>query len=499
MFQRDQKRRQQTFADLSNAAQAVPQDHVLIRMREAVQWPAVERKLEEYYAEGDVGRPGWSPALLLRMLVLEEYAELSDREVEEQVGYNLLYRAFVGVGADDAVPDATTLVRFRARLQDSGLARVFEEVNRQWEAAGLIHAGRRVVDGVHLWAKVVRRSWGQLVGKLRRDLVEAVLREEGPTRAEELGRLAATTPEEFELGAAARVEAETVRTQRLLETTRTVGGAEVARCRTTLEEVVQQVGQVSLVDPDARWGKKKEDFPFLGYKAHESIDPESRIITAVEVVPGNENEAVQTGELLARETTTLNPDTVVIGDALYNNRTTRDQIAAYPAQACLAGSRAARVSDQFQYDPATDTFECPAGKRSQSKTLQGDGALYRFSQKDCRVCPLRDQCLTRGERKPGAKSRRRVYLSEVHKAKLEAGSAGKAWRREHLAQRRRIEPKFHEQVNHHGLRRLRFWGRVKARLQAFTNALTVNMKRVVKLLGPPPRGTPALRAQPCPN
>jgi IS5 family transposase len=57
--------------------------------------------------------------VLLRMLVVEQYADLSDREVHEQVGYNLLYRAFVGLGVDEAVPDDTTLVRFRARISSA--------------------------------------------------------------------------------------------------------------------------------------------------------------------------------------------------------------------------------------------------------------------------------------------------------------------------------------------------------------------------------------------
>jgi IS5 family transposase len=499
MFRRDQKQRQLTFADLSNAAQAVPQDHILIRMRESVRWESVEQELKGCYAEGSVGRPGWSPAKLVRMLLLQEYADLSDRDVEEQVGYNLLYRAFVGLSAEDWVPDDTTLVRFRTRIGTEGMRRVFAEVNRQWEAAGLIGAERRAVDGVHLWARVVRRSWAQLVGHLRGELVAAVLRQEGPARAEELQRCATLTDPERKLRGEERVKAEIARTEQLLQATASVQGVAVAQARERLQQVLQNVGQVSLVDPDARWGHKKEDQPFLGYKAHQAMDPESRIITAVDVVPGNQNEAVQMTALLAQETTTLGPESVVIGDGLYDNATTRKQVEEYPAKLCAAGRRTARVSDQFQYDPTTNTLVCPAGKRSQSQTIQDQGTLYRFSQKDCGPCPLRDQCLTQGEQDPKGKPRRRVYLSDAHRAKLAAGTAGKAWRREMLALRRRIEPKFDEQANQHGLRGLRFWGRLKATLQVLTNALMVNMKRAAKLLDlPPPTNRSPQRTEPCP-
>jgi len=105
------------------------------------------------------GRPGWLPAVLVRMLLLGQYGDLSDREVEEQVGYNLLYRAFVGLGVEDAVPDSTTLVRFWERVGEEGMRVVFAAIDEEMEAAGLIGSERRVLDGVHLWAKVARRSW----------------------------------------------------------------------------------------------------------------------------------------------------------------------------------------------------------------------------------------------------------------------------------------------------------------------------------------------------
>lgn len=152
MLRRDREPKQTTFADQARAALSVPEEHPLLQMKRAVDWDAVEAELAVYYASGE-GRPSWPPAVLVRMLILEQYGDLSDREVHEQVGYNLLYRAFVGLVLEDAVPDDTTLVRFRQRVGEAGLRTVFETLNRQWEAAGLIGAERRVLDGVHLWCE----------------------------------------------------------------------------------------------------------------------------------------------------------------------------------------------------------------------------------------------------------------------------------------------------------------------------------------------------------
>lgn len=481
MLRRDAEPTQRTFADAARAVRAVPEDHVLLRMGRAVDWGAVDATLAECY-EAAVGRPGWPPALLVRMLVLEQFADLSDREVHEQVGYNLLYRAFVGLGADDPVPDDTTLVRFRARVGEAGIRRVFEALNQQWAAAGLIGSERRVLDGVHLWAKVARRSWVALLRKGRGIVVEAVAAvDAGRAEALRAAYVPAAGEPEPRGEEALRVESE--RTADLLGAVADIADpqvqARVAQVRTLLSGEGDRV--VSFDDPDARWGHKAPDKPFCGYKAHEGLDPDSRLITAVDVVPGNANEAVRTDALLGSEPTPRAAGAAVIGDGLYNNATTIQQVEAAKARPCFSGLRAERVSDAFTYEAATDQLVCLEGQRSIGKVRVDQGDLYYFSMSTCQACPRKTTCLTPGERE-GTAFRRRVYLSDVRKRRVLEGDAGKAWRDQHLRLRSRIEPKFDEQMNRHGCRRARYWGLAKVTLQVLLNAITVNAKRAVKLL-----------------
>ena len=84
-----------------------------------------------------------------------------------------------------------------------------------------------------------------------------------------------------------------------------------------------------------------------------------------------------------------------------------------------------------------------------------------------------------------------MYLSDVRKAKVVAGEAGRAWRREQLKVQGRIEAKFDEQMNGHGLRRARYWGLSKMTVQVLLNVITVNLKRAAKLVqarAAPPAG-----------
>jgi IS5 family transposase len=485
---RREKGKQGTFADQARAAQAVPEDHILMRMKRAADWNAVDAALERYYSNKAEGRPGWPPSVLVRMMLIEQYADLSDREAREQVGYNLLYRGFVGLGADEEVPDDTTLVRFRARIGAQGAREVFEALNRQWEAAGLISKKRRVLDGVHFWAKVARRSWVSLMREGRALVVEAVENADAARGAKLRGEfIVAMGAAEARGEEALKIERE--RTLKLLEAVADVSDERVReRARILAAMLKEEDRPVSFDDPDARWGHKSKDKPFLGYKAHESMDPESRMITGVDVVPGNANEAVRTDDLLAKDPTPPEPGAAIIADALYNNATTVGQVEAARGRACFSGLNCERVSDGFEYDAAMDQAVCREGKRSIGKTRMagkgdlGHGDLYYFSVRDCSVCPRRGECLTPGEREGTAMARRRVYFSDVRKRKIAAGETGRAWRREQLKVRYRIEAKFDEQMNRHGLRRARYWGLAKVTLQVLLNALTVNAKRAMTLL-----------------
>ncbi len=165
---------------------------------------------------------------------------------------------------------------------------------------------------------------------------------------------------------------------------------------------------------------------------------------------------------------------------------------------CFSGLKAERVSDEFDYDATEDQVVCPQGKRSRGKVRVGNGDLYYFSTKDCAGCPVREKCLTRGEREGKAKPRRRVYLSDVRKRKVVAGEQGRAWRKEQMKVRGRIEAKFDEQMNRHGLRRARYRGLAKVTVQVLLNVITVNLKRAAKLLlgraAAPPGAVPAAAA-----
>src|SRR5438552_7686284 len=104
----------------------IPADHPLRAMRPLVD--AVLRELSPRFAElySRVGRPSIAPEKLLRALLLQVlYTIRSERQLMEQLDYNLLFRWFVGLNMDDPIWDVSVFTKNRQRLLDGEVAEAF--------------------------------------------------------------------------------------------------------------------------------------------------------------------------------------------------------------------------------------------------------------------------------------------------------------------------------------------------------------------------------------
>ena len=109
------------FSYLSPEAR-VPKNHPLRAIRALVRdvLSELNRSLSMLYARG--GRPSIPPEQLLSALLLQVFYSIrSERQLMEQLDYNLLYRWFVGLSPDDPVWDPTVFTKNRERLQSGEL------------------------------------------------------------------------------------------------------------------------------------------------------------------------------------------------------------------------------------------------------------------------------------------------------------------------------------------------------------------------------------------
>src|SRR5512132_2703835 len=87
----------------------------------------------------------------VKLLLLQQWYGLSDPSLEEAVDDRLSFRRFAGLPLDEGVPDHSTIWRFRQELAAHGLAEaLFEEINRQLDARGLIVRQGTLIDATLL-------------------------------------------------------------------------------------------------------------------------------------------------------------------------------------------------------------------------------------------------------------------------------------------------------------------------------------------------------------
>lgn len=136
--------------------QRVPQDHPLRPLRTLVD--GVLRELSPRFSRlyAKTGRPSVAPERLLRALLLQVlYSIRSERQLMEQLDYNLLYRWFVGLNMDDPIWDVTVFTKNRQRLLDGDVAEAFfDAVLAQARARHLLSNEHFTVDGtlIQAWA-----------------------------------------------------------------------------------------------------------------------------------------------------------------------------------------------------------------------------------------------------------------------------------------------------------------------------------------------------------
>ncbi len=136
----------------------IPADHPIRPLRRLVDQVLLD--LSPHFATlyTHRGRPSIAPERLLRALLLQVlYSVRSERQLVEQLEYNLLFRWFVGLHLDDAVWDATTFTKNRARLEDGDIAtHFFAGVLAAARRQHLLSADHFTVDGTLLeaWASL---------------------------------------------------------------------------------------------------------------------------------------------------------------------------------------------------------------------------------------------------------------------------------------------------------------------------------------------------------
>jgi len=142
--------KQRTFAEGSFEPYRKPtrREKFLSEMEATIPWSALCELLDQYYPKAGNGRRPVGLEKMLRLHFLQHWYNLSDPGLEEALYESESMRRFAGIDLGrEAVPDETTILRFRRLLEQHDLgARLFAEVGRMLQERGLKVSGGTIVD-----------------------------------------------------------------------------------------------------------------------------------------------------------------------------------------------------------------------------------------------------------------------------------------------------------------------------------------------------------------
>jgi transposase len=516
------------------ARAAFPKGNPYLRLRDELGPVFRDADFAELYPRR--GQPALPPWKLALVTVMQFAEDLSDRQTADAVRGRIDWKYALGLELDDPGFNFSVLSEFRGRLTAGGAERLLlDEMLEACKDCGLLKdRARQRTDSTHVLAATRDLNRLELVGETLRAALNTLaavapgwLRQQAPS--EWLDRYAARVEEtRLPKGQEARsTHAEAIGGDgyRLLDALRRdvasawlwrVPAVEVLR-RVWLFQFYVEGDRVrwrtaadlapagqrinSPYDAEATFGNKRST-TWIGYKVHvtETCEPDQvHLITNVETTSAVAADVDQTAPIHAA----LAAKGLLPGDHLLDAGFVDVELlvgSQFEHGVRLVGPMRPDVSWQAQanqgFDLAHFTIDweakrvtCPEGKTSvlwkPGQDRWGNEVIHtEFARRECLACPSRLQC-TRATTEGREMTLRPRELHEALQAARRQQETAE-WKAEY-AVRAGVEGTLSQGVRGFGLRRCRYVGLAKARLQHVATAAAINIYRISDWLGGVPR------------
>ena len=488
--------------------QLVPADHYLRQVKAVIDFEFVRAAVQDCYSE-NMGRSAIDPVLMFKLEYLQHHYRLSDREVLAEAQVNVAYRYFLDLALSSALPVPSLLSQFRTRLGAERHQGLFDQVVSQARAHNLVKDRLRLKDATHVIANIAIPSTIQLVAQVRTKLLNSA-QPYAPEQvratqqeAERIRQVTADVKDEERLlqrvNHLRQIVAWADELQAQLAPTEATGQPNWARFEAALATAHKLLADQddpegkdrlrSAVDPEARLGKHGAYYD--GYACDISLDPASEIITALNVLPANGDEAADARTLLEAEqqaqhnrVAALSLDGVGFQGALLRDLSdpTDLNLTVYvPPHSQGIQQSAYFQSADFQLSADGTRLICPNEEEtvSRHRNLKDTAWVFSFKGSQCGSCPLLNGCMARLPAKHGRHVTKNDYQVEYEAARQLAQTEAYAQVRQ---QHPKVERKLAEIVRYHCGRRARYRGRNRVKIQYLLTGMVVNIKRIVRLL-----------------
>jgi Transposase DDE domain len=255
---------------------------------------------------------------------------------------------------------------------------------------------------------------------------------------------------------------------------------------------------ISIVDPEARHGRKSRAGGYDGYKVNVAIDPDTELVTEVTVTAANTPDATPTMELLpelarnpqpegddtggdaAGAATQGEPALVVVADTAYGSGANRRALVDAGAEVVIkappeGNTTGGFLQSTFVIDLEAQTATCPAGHTTtEFHPSPKGGGRFQFPAEMCNRCPLRWDCT-------GSLKGRSLEVGPHHDllAKARADQRTEGFKHIYKSKRPTVE-RVISRIVRKG-RKARYRGKLKVEEQVTLKAAAENLVRMLRL------------------
>lgn len=134
---------------------------VLEEIGQYIDFEIFRETLERVFSMSGYGPNRFDVVLMFKVLILQKWYDLSDPEAEAQISDRISFRSFLGLSFNDAIPDETTLCRFRNQLKESEQYEwLFEVLNEELRKRHVLVKSGSMVDATFIKAPKGKRQDG---------------------------------------------------------------------------------------------------------------------------------------------------------------------------------------------------------------------------------------------------------------------------------------------------------------------------------------------------
>lgn len=488
----------------------VPKDHLLVKIDSIIDFSFVYDKVKDKYSP--LGRGSKDPLMMLKILLLEYLYNLSDVQVKKRIQTDIAFRWFLGLNLDDEVPDDTTISYFRAvRLKEEDFEEFFNEVVEKCIEYDLIKTKRFIIDTTDVAANVNYPSDKKLLRDAFRKVIKEIRKFNENLAEEQLQKFENKIEKEYE-------QSEKVSLKTYLEIAQKY--AEYLYLKTydelqtnenykdafgILWDIIDQYTNdkkdkiISVVDPEAKLAHKSVGNIKKGYKDHIIVDEDSEIILASVQTPFNVGDEKKLIELIEKTEKNfgLKPEEIS-ADKVYGITDNRAYLKDNKIVSNIAfyeeSQKQSRFYEikEFKIPEDMSSATCPNGVTTKDYIMTVDKAsgakykVFKFDNRICKSCPLRDKCIYKDKNgKPQGGGRRLKTLVRYDAVLSDKKHIESEEFQEASNKRFKIERRFATMVRNHGLRRSRYLGLKRSSVHIILANMACNIIRMVNILCQP--------------